>query len=127
MAMATSEQFVPVMIDAAGHIVAAPYRIEVAAAAGTALRLDDDGESSWPSATTSSTLTRISLSLPAAGETTGISIFMASTKARSSPSLTLSADLEGKSAYASGQFGNHLGFRHSVLPGPFMCPGSKFG
>src|SRR5438046_7821592 len=42
-----------------------------------------------PSATTSSRLTRMDLSLPAAGEATGISIFIASTNATSSPSPTL--------------------------------------
>src|SRR3981081_4429651 len=45
--------------------------------------------STWPSATTSSRLTRIDLSLPAAGEATGISIFMASTNAMSLPSPPL--------------------------------------
>src|SRR5438445_7456639 len=43
----------------------------------------------WPSARTSSSLTRMDFSLPAAGEATGISIFMASTKAISSPLPTL--------------------------------------
>src|ERR1700754_986858 len=42
-----------------------------------------------PSATTSSSLTRSDLSLPDAGAATGISIFMASTNARPSPSPTL--------------------------------------
>ena len=42
--------------------------------------------STCPSATTSSMLTRIDLSVPAAGEATGISIFIASTNAMSSPS-----------------------------------------
>src|SRR5262245_13036255 len=35
--------------------------------------------STWPSATTSSSLTKIDFSVPAAGDETGISIFMAST------------------------------------------------
>ena len=43
----------------------------------------------WPSATTSSSLTRIDLSFPAVVEATGISIFIASTNAISSPSPTL--------------------------------------
>src|SRR5882757_2077190 len=43
----------------------------------------------WPSATTSSILTSSDLSFPAAGEATGISIFIASTNAMSSPSPTL--------------------------------------
>src|SRR3954454_13813476 len=42
-----------------------------------------------PSATTSSILTSSDLSFPAAGEATGISIFIASTNAMSSPSPTL--------------------------------------
>src|SRR4029453_12682033 len=45
--------------------------------------------STCPSATTSSRLTRMDLSLPAAGAATGISIFIASTNATSSPSPTL--------------------------------------
>src|SRR3954452_12239867 len=44
---------------------------------------------SCPSATTSSILTSSDVSVPAAGEATGISIFMASIKAMSSPSPTL--------------------------------------
>src|SRR4051794_21908752 len=42
-----------------------------------------------PSATTSSILTSSDVSFPAAGEATGISIFIASTNATSSPSPTL--------------------------------------
>ena len=70
-----------------------------------------------PSAMTSSSLTRIALILPAVVDVTGISIFIASMKAISSPSPTLPPVVTGKRAHAAGDFGDDLDVWHFRSPG----------
>ena len=55
---------------------------------------------------------------PAAVAVTGISIFIASTNATSSPSPMLRAGFDWKRANASGNFGDDLDLWHPTLPGP---------
>ena len=55
------------------------------------------------------------LDFPAVVEVTGISIFMASTNAISSPSPTLPPACDGKRADATGDFGDDLDLWHATL------------